>query len=115
MKSEKKVTNEVLLHISEHMPELRLLRNHVGMIEDKNGKRHKFGLGTGSADFVGIKTVTITPDMVGQKLGVAIALEMKKEKGGKESEAQKRWGAAVRRRGGLYAVVSCIDDLKNLC
>jgi hypothetical protein len=69
--------------------------------------------------------VEITPEMVGQKVGMFVGLEIKTEKlgnsrAGTQSEKQRNWQAAVEKRGGAYSIirspqeaVSFIDSIKN--
>lgn len=56
----------------------------------------------GSADILGVLPPT----------GRLLAVEVKRAKGGRLSEDQRRWGESVTRAGGLYVVASSIDDLK---
>lgn len=58
-------------------PDLRLFRNNVGVLRDAKGRPVSFGLHPGSSDLIGYRTVTVTPDMVGQRLAVFAALEVK--------------------------------------
>ena len=49
-------------------PDLRIFRNQVGQLPDpRTGRPVQFGLARGSADLIGWRTVTITPDMVGDR------------------------------------------------
>lgn len=77
----------------------RLLRNNVGFyLKGKHAIR--YGLGTGSSDFVGFQPITITADMVGQKIARFVACEIKVE--GKEpSPEQHQFLTAVANAGGL--------------
>lgn len=58
------------------------------------------GLCVGSADVIGWKSVEITPEMVGQKVAVFVALEIKTPVG-EASEEQMRFVGAVRKAGGI--------------
>ncbi len=75
MKSETALQNEIRLELGKRS-NVRMFRNNVGMI---NGVQ--FGLCVGSSDLIGFKSMTITPEMVGQKIAVFTALEVKTEKG----------------------------------
>lgn len=59
----------------------------------------RFGLFPGSGDRIGWRVVTITPDMVGQKIAQFLSVEIKTVVD-RMSEEQKRWADAVRRDGG---------------
>jgi hypothetical protein len=52
----------------------RLFRNNTGTLRDANGRPVQFGLCKGSADLIGYRTITITPDMVGQQVAVFASL-----------------------------------------
>lgn len=67
-----------------------------------------FGL-AGSADIIGVRAVTITPEMVGQVIGQAVAVEVKRPasdgvRAGQQRLQQRRFQAAFEKRGGLYVV-----------
>jgi len=74
-----------------------------------HGSRIQYGLCVGSSDLIGWRTVTVTPEMVGSKLAVFTALEVKTEKG-KATEDQERFLSAVQSAGGLAGVVRSTDD-----
>jgi hypothetical protein len=103
MKSETALQNEIRLELGK-LKNIRMFRNNVGMI---NGVQ--FGLCVGSSDLIGFQSVTITPEMVGQKIAVFIALEIKTEKG-KVSPAQTKFCEMVARFGGKSAIVRSVDD-----
>lgn len=84
---------EIQLEVREDIgtdPELLLLRNHVGRVQDQNGTWHAFGLGKGS------------PDLVGILRGRFFGLELKREKGGRFSREQILWRDLIRRFGGWW-------------
>ena len=59
-------------------PDLRLFRNNTGTLPDpRTGRPVQFGLARGSADLIGYRTVTITPEMVGQRVAIFTSLEVK--------------------------------------
>lgn len=55
----------------------------------------------GSPDVLSVVAVTITPEMVGKTIGVAVGIEVKTDKG-KQSEQQKKWQRAFEKKGGIY-------------
>lgn len=105
--SETALQNEIRLAVGK-LKDTRIFRNNVGMI---NGVQ--FGLCVGSSDLIGFKSITVTPDMVGQKIAVFAALEVKTAKG-KVSPAQSKFIEMVRKFGGISAIVKSIDDAVNV-
>lgn len=87
----------------------RLWRNNVGCLETKDGRWVDFGLSVGSADLIGIERRLITDEMVGQTVGVFLAVEVKTAVG-KLSKEQVAWLAAVRAFGGEAHVMRNVDD-----
>lgn len=71
------------------------------------------GLPPGFSDLFGVKTVTITQDMVGQQLGVFVAMEVKTENG-LASELQQAFMAAINRARGIAGVVRSALDARKL-
>jgi hypothetical protein len=91
----------------------RLFRNNVG--EAWAGRAHRnadgavvipyasrviYGLAPGSADLIGWRTITVTPDMVGSRLAVFASVEVKSGRG-RYGHGQPEWCAAVQAAGGL--------------
>lgn len=92
------------------MPDARLFRNQCGQLPDpRTGRPVQFGLARGSADLIGWRTVTITPDMVGQRLAVFTSLEVKTPTG-RLTPAQHNWLGAVRQAGGVAGVARSVGD-----
>ena len=90
--------------------DLRLFRNQVGQLPDpRTGRPVQFGLARGSADLIGWRTITITPDMVGQRLAVFTSLEVKTPTG-RLTPAQHNWLGAVRSAGGVAGVARSVSD-----
>lgn len=91
-------------------PDLRMFRNQVGQLPDpRTGRPVQFGLARGSADLIGWRTVTITPEMVGQRLAVFTSLEIKTATG-RLTPAQHNWLGAVRSAGGIAGVARSVGD-----
>ena len=90
---------------------VRLLRNNSGALQDRTGRWVQFGLGTGSSDLIGWMTVTVTPAMVGSKIAVFTALEVKAPKG-KATQEQLDFIALVNNMGGNAAVVRSVDEAR---
>jgi len=85
------------------IPGLRLFRQNVGMLKDERGRMVRFGLHPGSADLIGWRTVTITPDMVGKQVAVFASVEVKTDSGRVKPE-QQNWLEQVTKAGGLAVV-----------
>ena len=60
-----------------------------------------------------IVAVTITPDMVGKTIGVAVQPEFKTSRG-KQRERQEDWQRAVEQRGGIYRLVRSAAEMLRL-
>ena len=95
-------------------PDLRLFRNNTGTLPDpRTGRPVQFGLARGSADLIGLRTVTITPDMVGQQVAVFTSIEVKTPQG-RATPAQQNWLHMVRRAGGIAGIARSVRDAQNL-
>ncbi|MBF0588674.1 MAG: VRR-NUC domain-containing protein [Magnetococcales bacterium] len=68
-----------------------------------HGAQYHFGLPTGSPDLVGIKSVTVTPEMVGQVIGLFMGVEVKTARG-RVSAQQRRFIEMVQQFGGIAGV-----------
>jgi hypothetical protein len=88
---------------------VRLWRNNTGTLLDRNGRPVQFGLCKGSSDLIGLRTVTVTPEMVGQRLAVFAALEVKAPKGRLTSE-QRSFLGMVEEMGGFAGEVRSVED-----
>lgn len=91
----------------------RLFRNNTGTLRDQHGRPVQFGLAVGSADLIGWRTVTITPDMVGQQVAVFTSIEVKSATGRLRPE-QRQWLEAVQAAGGIAGVARSVEDAARL-
>jgi hypothetical protein len=109
------------------LPDIRLFRNNVGMgycgkvVEEKadlivlsNPRRIHYGLLPDSADLIGIKKTTITPEMVGMTIGQFISLETKSLTGRVRS-GQENWRHQMELMGALAGVARSTGDAKIIC
>jgi len=87
----------------------RLFRNNTGTLRDQHGRPVSFGLCKGSADLIGWRTVTITPEMVGQQVAVFTSIEVKTPIGRVKPE-QQQWLDAVQAAGGIAGVARSVED-----
>lgn len=106
-----------------------LWRNNSGALPDKTGRIVRFGLGNDSAklnavwkssDLIGILPVTVTPEMVGLRLGIFVAVDAKSPdawKGGPRTAhelAQENFFINVRQLGGIGGFATSTHDLERL-
>lgn len=108
MKSETTLQNEIRLALGRRA-NVRMFRNNVGLFKTQDGRNVQTGLCVGSSDLIGFQSVTITPEMVGQKIAIFTAIEIKTEKG-KVSPQQDKFIEMVARFGGIGAIVRSIDE-----
>lgn len=87
----------------------RLWRNNTGMLRDQQGRPVRFGLCAGSADLIGYTTIEVTPDMVGQRLAVFTAVEVKTATG-RPTPEQSAFLDHIRQAGGRAGIARSIDD-----
>lgn len=110
-KSEAAVTSHVRL-AAPHAG-VTLWRNNVGVLKDEGGRPVRYGLANESkemnarfksADYVGIRRLTITPQHVGTVVGQFASVEMKAGDwcyaGTEHEQAQLAWARHVQARGG---------------
>ncbi len=76
----------------------------------KSPHKVKYGLIDGSADLIGWRTITITPEMVGKRVAVFLSPEVKSKDGQLEKD-QVTWMNNVRKHGGIAFVARTPDDV----
>jgi len=76
-------------------------------------RRIKFGLEVGSSDLIGLKSITITPDMVGRKVAVFLSPEIKVP-GKNPTPHQRDWQDMVLNFGGIAGTARSIEDAQRL-
>lgn len=90
---------------------ITLWRNNVG--QAVYGKRRvPYGLCVGSSDYIGLRQVTITPDMVGQTIAQFTAVEIKVLTG-EERKEQKIFRRHVEECGGLALVCRSVEEVEG--
>ncbi len=117
------IQKSIMLAVSKHS---RIFRNNVGtgwvgkVSETKDGGKYikdprplKAGLCTGSSDLIGWTTKTITPEMVGSKVAIFTALEVKTQKGTSSPE-QRNFIKQVVDNGGLAGIARSEEDAVNI-
>ncbi len=116
-KDEAPVVKRVMIRASKLG--LRLLRNNRGLFQTLDGKRKvRAGLeAEGASDLIGIKTITVTEDMIGTELGVFLAVEVKKPKWKKPTtkieKEQENFIAQIIKRGGIAFFINDAEDLER--
>lgn len=122
MKSESEVSQLSQIEAAKHG--CILWRNNSGAFTDATGRHVRYGLGNiskkqnekfKSTDLIGITSVLITPEMVGQTIGVFTAFEVKGE-GWREPKnireiAQLAFIFFVKARGGIASFISSVDQV----
>lgn len=93
---------------------VRMFRNNCGKLPDpRTGRWIEFGVGNpGGGDLLGWRTVTVTPEMVGQQVAQFVSLEVKTATGRVRPE-QERWRQVVEQAGGVAAVVRSVEDAER--
>jgi hypothetical protein len=71
------------------------------------------GLVKGSSDLIGWKTITVTPEMVGRKLAIFAAVEVKTERG-RITVDQLNFIEQVRSAGGIAGIARSPEEARNL-
>lgn len=100
MKPETIIQSKILAALGGRT-DCRMFRNTVGTVQDKRtGHWITFGLMVGSADLIGWRTITVTPEMVGRKLAVFTSIEVKTASG-KSRGNQTTWSNNVLKAGGI--------------
>lgn len=107
-------------------PDVRLFRNQVGgawhgsvvrqqgrTVTLANARPVRVGLAVGSSDLVGWATVTITPEMVGRRVAVFTAIEVKTPNVTATAE-QETFIARVQEAGGIAGVARSPEDAAEL-
>jgi len=105
--SEQRIQQEIRLAVSKG--DTRVFRNNTGTLRDQHGRPVSFGLAKGSADLIGWRTITITPEMVGQQVAVFTSIEVKSATGRLRPE-QQQWLDAVQAAGGIAGVARSVGD-----
>ena len=110
LSNEAYVQNKIRLAIGSG--DVRLFRNNTGALLDMQGRLVKFGLCKGSSDLIGFRSITITPDMVGQKIAVFSAIEVKDK--GKATVDQRNFINIINNAGGYAGVAKNVNDAKKI-
>ncbi len=80
----------------------------------RRGKLVKAGLGTGTSDLIGWVEVTVTPEMVGTKVAVFAAVELKREEGGVVSKEQAEFLGHLKIAGGIAGIARSVSEFLEI-
>ena len=107
MSSEQTIQQRIRLALSRGP--VRLWRNNSGALRDQRGQLVRYGLCQGSADLIGFRSITVTPEMVGQRIAQFAAVEVKSPTG-RTTPEQEAFLRLVAEAGGVAGVVRSVDD-----
>lgn len=92
--------------------DVRLWRNNVGFYRVGN-RAIRYGLCPGSADFIGLRSVVVSPAMVGKRVAIFFAVETKAP--GLDADAhQDSWLTEVRDAGAIAGVARNAEEAEQL-
>ena len=91
----------------------RFFRNNTGVLQDKNGTYVRYGLAVGSPDIIGCTPIVVTNKMVGQKIGIFTAIEIKSYKG-KATKEQLAFNEMVKSMGGISGIAYSVEESSKI-
>lgn len=93
-------------------PDIRLFRFQCGRFQLIDGRWINVGV-PGMSDLIGLRSITITPEMVGRTLAVFAAVEVKSATG-RATEEQKLFIEMVSSLGGFAGVARSVQEATEL-
>lgn len=110
---ETNLQNSILLDIGARQ-DVFVWRNQTGVFRSFDNPDRIIKVGNpGAPDILGVVMTTITPDMVGMQVGIAIGPEIKTGTG-RQSDQQKKWEAAFTARAGVYRIIRSTAEMVKL-
>jgi hypothetical protein len=109
--SEKQIVNDVRTTLSRG--DVRLFRNNCGALQAKGGEWVTYGLCVGSSDLIGWRSLEVTPEMVGTKVALFVALEGKSP-GKNATREQGNFIALVQKHGGLAGMFRSVEEAADI-
>jgi hypothetical protein len=123
-KSEAFVQSRVRLEAARAIPACFLWRNNVGASKLSNGSFVRWGLANDSrqlnqrlksGDLIGLRSIIVSDDMVGTRIGQFVSRECKRENwkysGTREENAQLAWATLIKSLGGDAQIVKAPGSL----
>lgn len=105
--SESKLIKKLIIEASKQGD--RLFRNNCGAYQDDTGRWIRYGVASpGGSDLIGWRSVIITPGMVGKKIAIFSALEVKMGHT-KVTDNQQAFVDTVNKAGGVGIIVRSED------
>lgn len=87
-----------------------IFRNNIGAVKMPDGSYLRYGVGgKGASDLIGWKSIVVTQAMVGQRLAVFVAIEVKDGKG-RTTPEQDHFIQVVHDAGGLAGVARSPEE-----
>ena len=121
--SERRIQSEILLALAEHglsgwrqnvgtgwAGEVQKLKD--GSVLIRNPRPLQAGLCRGSSDIIGLRPLTITPEMIGQTIAQFAAIEVK-QPGSYPKPEQRHFLGFVQSKGGLAILARSVADLEG--
>lgn len=107
---------------------IELWRNNIGVLKDERGVPVRYGLANDSAnlnrkikssDLIGITPILVTPDMVGQIVGIFTAVEVKESEwvfrpNDEHALAQNNYCDIVRAAGGYAGFATSVAEFRRI-
>jgi hypothetical protein len=107
------IQQNILLSLSKGNK--RLFRNNCGGYKTDSGGFVKYGVANpGGSDIIGWTSRIITPDMVGEKIAVFTAIEVKAGRN-KPTPQQQAFIDRVNADGGIAGIARSADEAEALC
>lgn len=111
--AEKKIQNKIFKDLGGRR-DVRLFRNNIGTAKYKGGQRVKYGVcNPGGSDLIGWRIKKITPEMIGRRVAMFLAIETKTKKG-RPTKKQINFINRVIAAGGLAGVARNVDQALNI-
>lgn len=122
---ESTLQKNIMLAIGKLLPNVRIFRNNTGtgwvgksvrkgsLVIIENPRPLQAGLCEGSSDLIGWTTVEVTPEMIGKKIAIFTALEIKTDSG-RASKEQINFITRVREAGGIAGIARSEQEATQL-
>ena len=108
--SESAVLRDILTRLSNST--IRLIRQQSGNFLLADGRRLQVGV-PGLSDLVGLRSIIVTPEMVGRRFAVFVAIEVK-SKSGKPRPNQLNFIDVVAQLGGYAGIARSVDEARGI-